>query len=118
MKKEVLDYVSAKTHELMNAFSCSAEAKAAAQRWLDAVGTDREAEETRAYLAELEGDIMPIDQLIGFSGSEAGAAYFGADTAKQVHDHAVEIKTGGAAYCDCPACAAVAAILSKKSEML
>ena len=26
-------------------------------------------------------DIMPIDNLIGFAGSEQGAAYFGADTA-------------------------------------
>ena len=37
MKKEVLDYVIEKTHELMNAASCSSEAKAAAQSWLDAV---------------------------------------------------------------------------------
>ena len=29
MKKEVLDYVIEKTHELMNAASCSSEAKAA-----------------------------------------------------------------------------------------
>ena len=38
----------AKTHDLMNAPSCCAEAKAAAQRWLDALGTSSEAEETRA----------------------------------------------------------------------
>lgn len=39
MNKEVLNYVIEKTHELMNAPSCSSEAKAAAQNWLDAVGT-------------------------------------------------------------------------------
>ena len=53
MKKEVLDYVIEKTHELMNAASCSSEAKAAAQSWLDAVGTEREADETKEYIAEL-----------------------------------------------------------------
>ena len=64
MKKEVLDYVIEKTHELMNAASCSSEAKAAAQSWLDAVGTEQEADETKKYIAELEADIMPIDNLI------------------------------------------------------
>lgn len=52
----------------MNAPSCSSEAKAAAQNWLDAVGTANEAGETKKYLAELEADIMPIDNLIGFAG--------------------------------------------------
>ena len=46
MDREVLDFVVKKTHELMDAASCSSEAKAAAQVWLDAVGTDREAAET------------------------------------------------------------------------
>lgn len=50
MKKEVLDYVIEKTHELMNAASCSSEARAAAQSWLDAVGTEHEAAETKNIL--------------------------------------------------------------------
>ncbi|WP_337366235.1 molecular chaperone Hsp90 [Phascolarctobacterium sp.] len=118
MNKEVLNYVIEKTHELMNAPSCSSEAKAAAQNWLDAVGTANEAGETKKYLAELEADIMPIDNLIGFAGSAAGAEYFGAELAGNITTHAKEIKLGGAEYCDCPACAAVAAILTKKAEML
>ena len=112
MKKEVLDYVIEKTHELMNAASCSSEAKAAAQSWLDAVGTEQE------YIAELEADIMPIDNLIAFAGSEAGAGYFGAELAKNITAHAEEIKLAGAEYCDCPACAAVAEILARKKELL
>ena len=56
---------------------------------------------------------MPIDGLIGFAGSEAGAAVFGADKAKEVEAHAKEIKAAGAKYCDCPACAACEVILSK-----
>jgi hypothetical protein len=118
MNKDVLDFVVEKTHELMNAASCSGEAKAAAQSWLDAVGTENEAEETKRYIAELEEDIMPIDGLIGFAESEAGSQVFGADVAKNVAAHAKEIKAAGAKYCDCPACAAVEAILEKKDSLL
>ena len=67
MKKEVMDYVVWKTHELMEAPSCSKEAKDAAQAWLDAVGTEKEAEETKKYIEELEADIMPVDNLIAFA---------------------------------------------------
>lgn len=118
MKKEVLDYVVEKTREMMAAYSCSAEAKAAGQAWLDAIGTDNEPQETVKYIAELEEDIMPIDTLIAFAQSEGGVKVFGAEKAKEVAAHAKEIKAAGAKYCDCPACAAVEAILSKKAEML
>lgn len=118
MEKQVLDYVVEKTHALMDAFSCSKEAKAAAEKWLASVGTDAEAEETKKYIAELEADIMPVDQLIAFAGSEQGKAYFGADQAAGIVAHAQELKAAGAKYCDCPACQAVEAILEKKKEML
>ena len=118
MDKNGLDFVVEKSKELMSASTCSSEAKAAAQAWLDAVGTDREAEETRKYVEELEADIMPIDGLIGFAESEHGAQVFGADKAKAVAAHAREIKAAGAKYCDCPACAAVEAILDKKDILL
>lgn len=114
----MLDFVVEKTRELIDAPTCSAETKASAQAWLEAVGTDNEAEETKKYIEELEADIMPIDQLIAFSQSEAGKSYFGADVAKGIADHAIEIKAAGAKYCDCPACAAVEVILSKKDDML
>ena len=50
MDKKVLDYVVEKTKELMGTATCSAEAKAAAQAWLDAVGTAAEAGETKKYI--------------------------------------------------------------------
>lgn len=118
MQKEVLTYVIEKTKALMDAPTCSQETKAAAREWLDAVGTDREAEETRKYIDELEADIMPIDTLIAFAESETGSQVFGADKAKDVAAHAKEIKAAGAKYCDCPACAIVAEILDKKAEIL
>lgn len=118
MTREVLDFVVEKTKELIAAPSCSKEAGEAAQAWLDAVGTEHEAEETRKYLAELEEDIMPIDGLIAFADSEGGVRVFGVDKAREVATHAREIKAAGALYCDCPACAAAEAILGKKELLL
>lgn len=118
MTQETLNFVKEQTAALIAAPSCSAEAKAAAEKWLAAVSTADEAEATKAYVAELEADIMPIDGLIGFAGSEAGESVFGAEMAKNVLAHAEEIKAAGAEYCDCPACAACKAILEKKAELL
>ena len=118
MEKEILTFVEEKTRELMTAPSCCAELKAAAQAWLDAAGTVKEQEETKKYIAELEADIMPVDGLIGFAESEAGAQVFGPEKTKEVAAHGREIKAAGAKYCDCPACAAAEAILAKKDQML
>ena len=118
MKQETLNFVKEQTVALIAAPSCSAEAKAAAEKWLTAVGTAEEAEATKAYVDELEADIMPIDGLIGFAGSEAGVRVFGAELAKNILAHAEEIKAAGAEYCDCAACAACKAILDKKAELL
>ena len=112
MKAEILQFVQEKTKELIQAPTCSAEARKAAEQWLASVGTEREAEETKAYLTELEEDIVTVDGLIAFAESEAGAEVFGADHAKEVAAQA------GAVYCDCPACSAVEAILEKKEFLL
>ena len=100
MTQETLNYVVEKTKELIAAPSCSQEAKDAAQAWLDAVGTEHEAKETKNYIAE------------------AGAQVFGVEKAKEVAAHGKELVAQGKPYCDCPACAAVEAILSKKDELL
>ena len=118
MDQKVCNDLMEKTRELINAPTCSSETKAAAQRWLDAIGSDGEEKETKRYIQELEADIMPIDILISFAQSEKGAEYFGADTAANIAAHAKEIKAAGAQYCDCPACSIVAAILEKKNEIL
>ena len=83
MDAKVREYTEAKVKELIGAYSCCAEAKAAGQAWLDAAGTDQEAEKTKALIAELEEDIIPIDGLIAFAGSEGGAKVFGAEKAKE-----------------------------------
>lgn len=116
--EKVWDYVVEKTHELINAPSCSKEAKEAAQNWLDAVGTEKQMQETEKYIAELKADIMPIDGLIAFASSEMGQSVFGQELAKNILAHAQEIKLQGAKYCDCPACKAVSEILAKEDELL
>ncbi len=117
MTDELRTFVAEKSKEMMAAASCSQEAKDAAQMWLDAAGTEKEAEATRMYIAELEEDVTPIDGLIAFAGSDAGKAVFG-DGADAMLAHAKEVKAAGGKYCDCPACAAGAAILEKKDELL
>lgn len=117
MTKELLAYMTEQVNALKDAPSCCAEAKAVCEEWLAAVGTDKEAEATRKLLVEVEADIMPIDGLISFAGSEAGEKVFGAEMAKNVLAHAEEIKAKGAKYCDCPACAACEKILAKKAEL-
>ncbi len=118
MTQNVKDFTMEKVKELMSVSSCCAEAKQAAQNWLDALGTDQEAAQTKALIAELEEDITTVDGLIAFAESEAGAKVFGAEMAKGLAAHGREIKAAGAKYCDCPACAASAAILEKKAELL
>ena len=86
------------TQDLLQAPSACKEVKEAAQNYLDAAGTEKEADAATAYVKELEADI--------------------ADDAKKILAHAEEIKASGAKYCDCPACAACEALLNKKAEIL
>ena len=118
MEKALLDFVTAKTNDLLAAPSACQEVKTAATAWLAAVGTEKEAEETAKYIAELETDIMPIDDLIAFGQTELALSIFGAEGVKGFQAHAQELKDSGAKYCDCPACAACKAILDRKAEML
>ncbi|MCI8336260.1 MAG: molecular chaperone Hsp90 [Peptococcaceae bacterium] len=118
MNEIIKAFVKEQAELLISADSCCPEAKAVAQNWLAALGTDKEQEVSKKLLAELEEDIMPIDQLIDFAQSEAAIEVFGAEMAKEAAAHGKEIKAAGAIYCDCPACNAAAAILEKKAELL
>ena len=106
------------TEDLLAAPSACKEIKDAATAYLDAAGTEKEADAATAYVKELEADIMPIDGLISFAESDMGAKVFGADGAKNVLRHAQERKVAGEKYCDCPACAACEALLKQKDEIL
>lgn len=106
------------TEDLLAAPSACKEIKDAAQNYLNAVGTEKESEVSKAYVDELEADIMPIDGLIAFAESDMGAKVFGEEGAKNILIHAKDRKAAGEKYSDCSACAACEALLNKKSEIL
>ena len=112
------DQLTQLVNQLIQAPSCCAEAKEAGQNWLTAAGTAGEQAATQALMAELEEDIMPIEGLIAFVSSPAGAQVFGAEQAKAMEAHAREIHAAGAKYCDCPACALSEKILAMKADLL
>ncbi|MFV0361950.1 MAG: molecular chaperone Hsp90 [Suipraeoptans sp.] len=118
MNENVKEYVIEKTKDLIGAPSCCPEAREMAESWLSAVGTAEENDVTKKFISELEADIMPIDKLIDFCDSEQGISKFGENEAKGIATHAREIKSEGAQYCDCPACAACEAILNKKEKLI
>ena len=98
--------IKEKVQEMITAPSCCAELREVGQAWLDAVGTDKEAAATAALLAEIEEDIISIDGLIAFAGSETGAKVVGEEGAANMLAHAKEVKANGGLYCDCAACTA------------
>ena len=112
------EYIIEKAKELIAAPSCCAEAKEAAQSWLDAIGTPDEAQAAKKLVAELEEDVEPIDDLVAFCKTDLCVQILGAEAAAGLRAHAQELKAAGAKYCDCPACTAAAAILEKKDELL
>ena len=52
--------------------------------WDQKQNTPEEATVTQEYLNELEADVLSIDFLIAFAGSEKGEQVFGADQAKHI----------------------------------
>lgn len=118
MTEDTLHFMKEQTAALLAAPSCCQPLKDKANAWLAAVGTEQEAAAAAAYVEELEADLMPVDGLIAFAGSEAGRKVFGAELAAKLEAHGRELKAAGAAYCDCPACTAAAAILARKADIL
>ena len=111
-------YVEERTKELISAPSCYQGLKDLAQKWLDSQNTPEEAKVTQEYLTELEADVLSIDSLMAFAGSEKGEQVFSADQAKHMISQAQAAKENGAKYCICPACTAGGAILDKKEDIL
>lgn len=111
MTEEIRNTLTEAVKKLIAAPSACAEAKATAEKWLAAAGTADEEAATVALKKEAEADIMPIDGLIGFAGSDAGKALFGEERAAAILAHAKDIKEKGARFCDCPACSACAEII-------
>ncbi len=96
---------------LIAAGSCCAELKAAAEKFLAAVGTAAEAAAYDALLQEAREDISSIEHAIEFFESPLAAKIFGAEKAAALAAHARDRQAKGAKWCDCPACAACAQLL-------
>ena len=101
--------------EMVAAPSCCAALKVKAQAWIDAPDDKAAAEE---FVAELEKDITPIDNLVTFANSPQAVQYFGEDGAKKFAAHANELKANGAKYCDCGACTPAVKLLENKSAII
>jgi len=106
-----------KTKELLNTHCCE-DLRTAANEWLEAVGTDKEKEAGKKYVAALEDSIVDIDELIKFFTSDVAINKFGAEKASEIASHAKEIKAKGAKWCDCPACTAALEVLKYKEDLL
>lgn len=82
------------------------------QTYLDAAGTADEEKAAQLLKKELKEDVCSIDHVIPFFESKEGAAFFGADTARNLAKAAHEAKDKGVKYCICPACTAGAGSLT------
>lgn len=106
-----------RTRELLSVH-CYEGLRVAAEQWLDAVGTEREADASQKYVSELEDAVTDIDTVINVFGSDMAKEKFGEDMANNILNHAIEIKAKGAVWCDCPACTAGLKVLEYKEDLL
>lgn len=106
-----------KTKELLSTH-CYEGLRAIAEQWLGAVGTEKETEASRKYVAALEDAVTDIDTVINVFGSNMAKEKFGAEMANNILSHAKEIKAEGAKWCDCPACTAGLKVLEYKADLL
>jgi hypothetical protein len=91
-------------------------AEKGSQTYLDAAGTADEEKAAALLKKELKEDVNSIDHVIPFFESKEGAAFFGADTARNLAKAAHEAKDKGVKYCICPACTAGGWLLDHESE--
>jgi len=111
------DIIIEKTKKLLETH-CYPGLKTAANEWLEAIGTDKEKEAAKNYLAVLEDSVMDIDSVINLFDSDEGVKKFGAEMANKIASHAKEVKARGGKYCDCPACSAGLELLKYKEDLL
>ncbi len=98
--------------------SCCPELKAVGAEWLAAFGTEREKAASQKLIAELQADVLEVDQVLAFFASPEGQKLFGAEKAAEMAQHMREVKAAGGKYCDCPACAPGREILDHKDSLL
>ncbi len=108
--------VKAKVSELINAATICPEAKAAAEAYLVAYGTAKQAAAAAALIAELKEDVGSVDSAIAFGKSDMGKQILG-DGADGFVKAAEASKAAGGKYCVCPACQAGGELLDHANEL-
>ncbi len=76
-----------KVKALIAAPSCYAGLKKIAEEYIAALGSDREKDAGRKLVAELEADVLSIDDVLAFFESDAGEKTFGARPRQQLMRH-------------------------------
>jgi len=115
MTKE--DKLTLATQAIAASSACK-EFKAAAQKYINAIDTEDEAQAAKELVAEAEGDISKVTDTIAFFESDLAAQIFGEEHAREMLAHAKQIMADGAVYCDCPGCVAAKEIINLKAEIL
>lgn len=104
--------------EIVAAPSCCAELKAACESYIAAVDTENEKAAAKSLVAELELDVMTVEQVIAAMDIPAVIEHLGVERAAAIKAHAIEKKAKGLIECDCPACAAGWKLLHNKEAIL
>ena len=115
MKKETLDFITAKSKELLTIPNACKEAKAAAEEWLKNAENDIE-NKTKEYIAALEEEIASIEGSIAFASSDMGKKILGEGAEPFLKD-ALARKERGEKYCGCPACSCFESIIKMKDKL-
>ena len=107
--------VIAEVKKLAEARSVYAGLKEKAEHFLRAAGTAEEHASFHKLVEELKGDVLTIDQVIGFMDSPDGVKVFGEKKAQELTIAAKKAKEQGEDTCICPACQAGKAILANQA---
>ena len=113
-KQELIKRIKA----MAAAKTCCPDLKRAVQDYLIALGKPDEKIAAKNLIAEIEEDIMPIEELATFARSARAIQILGKEGARKLLAHVDELGTSGAKYCDCPACTHAAEILKHKEILL
>lgn len=98
--------------------TCCPELKRAVQSYLLALGKPGEKVAAKNLIAEVEENIMPIEELVTFARSARAIQILGKEGARRLLAHVDELEAGGAKYCDCPACTHAEEVLQHKDLLL
>ena len=107
-----------KVKAMAAARTCCPELKRAVHSYLVALGKPGEKIAAKNLIAEIEEDLVTIDELLTFARSAHAIQILGKEGARKLLAHANELKASGAKYCDCPACTPAAEILQHKEILL